>query len=333
MPLMTAFVDPSAVPPLSWPGHHRGWRSSFEQLKDAGLNRLDYRWGFDDDALMSITRLVAPAPRKTLFAMFDQPKLDTKQLIPMPEGVDSFVLMSVSPAKVLDAVAQVGPPGEAKAKIDEFMGKLKEQSRIDFEKDFLGNLGPKMAIYLAPGRSAATTDETPEAAVKAGGLDPMAMLSSLGSALPKPTLVAELSNPTAFGKALDAVMITVNKELKAKAIEQAAADEEAGAGRGPPGCRARGWPWARDGFQGDGRAGPAVRARGAAGPQAQPQGNPGAGVPAHDGLGRSEVVQVDRPRRIGPEDSALRASTRRSGWRTSTLRSPPRPRRRGWRST
>ncbi len=143
--------------------------------------------------------------------------------------------MSVSPAKVLDALAQIGPPGQTRAKIDEVMEKLKAQGRMDFEKEFLGNLGPKMALYLAPGRSAATTDETPEGAVKAGSIDPMAMFSSLQSALPKPTLVAELRDPVGFGKALDVLMITVNKELKAQAIEKAAqegAAEEAGAAAG-----------------------------------------------------------------------------------------------------
>jgi hypothetical protein len=228
VPLMAAFIDPAAVPPPP-PGLTAGpVYALFDQLRKAGLNRLDYRWGFDDDGLMSVTRLVAPAPRKSLLAMFDQPKLDTKNLIPIPEGVDSFLLLSVTPSKVLDALADAGPGGSVKAKIDEFLGKLKEQNRIEFEKDFLGNLGPKMAFYVAPNRSAAATDDAPEATAKSGGLDPTTLLSSLQSALPKPTLVAEVNDPKAFGKALDTVMIAVNKELKAMAIEKAASEEEAG---------------------------------------------------------------------------------------------------------
>ena len=77
----------------------------------------------------------------------------------MPEGVDSFVMMSVSPAKVVEALSQVDPSGEMKAKIEELVEKLKTQSRIDFDKDLLGNLGPKLVVYLGPGRSAATSDE------------------------------------------------------------------------------------------------------------------------------------------------------------------------------
>ena len=131
-----------------------------------------------------------------------------------------------------------------RAKIDEAMEKLKAQGRIDFEKEFLGNLGPRMALYLAPGRSAATTDETPEGAVKAGGIDPMAMFSSLQSALPKPTLVAELRDPVAFSKALDVLMIT---------REQGA--ESPGHREGRTGSRGRGV--GRSGRRG---AGPAGRA-------------------------------------------------------------------------
>ena len=131
------------------------------------MNRLDYRWGFDNEALMGVTRLVAPRPRKPLLAAFDQPAIDGKSLIPIPEGVDSFVLLSASPAKIIEALGQVGS-GDLKGKIDDLVEKVKAQSRVDVDKDLLGNIGPKMALYLAPGRSAATTDEPPPG--RRGGL-------------------------------------------------------------------------------------------------------------------------------------------------------------------
>jgi hypothetical protein len=104
------------------------------------------------------------------------------------------------------------------------MEKVRSQSRIDFDKDYLSNLGPRMAIYLEPGRSAAATDEAPQTPAGLAGLDPMAMLASLQGALPKPNLVAELRDPVTFGKALDSIMLIVNKELKAQAMEKAAED-------------------------------------------------------------------------------------------------------------
>ncbi|MGA9924129.1 MAG: hypothetical protein WBQ29_12075, partial [Isosphaeraceae bacterium] len=235
VPLITAILDPTAAT-------RTRMAVFFEQLKTTtGLSRLDYRWGFDDDALMSVTRLVAPAPRKPALAIFDQPPLDTKNLIPMPEGVESFVMLSLSPAKALEAVSQIGPAGEVKEQIDELMEKVRSQSRIDFDKDFLSNLGPRMAIYLEPGRSAAATDEAPQTPAGLAGLDPMAMLASLQGALPTPTLVAELRDPVTFGKALDSIMLIVNKELKAQAIEKAAEDGTADeAGQGPEQARGPG---------------------------------------------------------------------------------------------
>ena len=85
---------------------------------------------------------MAPAPRKPALAIFDQPPLDTKNLIPMPEGVESFVMLSLSPAKALEAVSQIGPAGEVKEQIDELMEKVRSQSRIDFDKDFLATSAP-----------------------------------------------------------------------------------------------------------------------------------------------------------------------------------------------
>jgi hypothetical protein len=221
-PLMTALIDPAAVP--SEPKSKMN--EFFDQLqKSTGMTRLDYRWGFDDDALQSVTRLIAPSPRKSLLAIFDQPKLAQKQLIPIPEGVDSFAMLSASPAKVIEAITQAGPPGAVRAKLDETYDKIRAQSRLDVEKELLGNLGPKMAFYLAPGRSAAAADEPPP--LPAAGADPMAVFSSLQGVLPKPTLIAELRDPAAFAKALDALMIAVNKELKAQAIEKAAQEPPA----------------------------------------------------------------------------------------------------------
>jgi hypothetical protein len=54
-------------------------------------------------------------------------------------------------------------------------------------------------------------------------------MRQLGSRLPRPVLVAEVTDPVKFGRALDAVMVEVNRALKARAAEEAAAAAKAAA--------------------------------------------------------------------------------------------------------
>ncbi len=61
-------------------------------LTASGLARIDYRWGFQDDALMTVTRLKAPKPRRGSLALFDQPAFDKGLLPPLPEGIESFTV-------------------------------------------------------------------------------------------------------------------------------------------------------------------------------------------------------------------------------------------------
>ena len=60
-------------------------------------------------------------------------------------------------------------------------------------------------------------------------------MAALQSLFPKLTLVAEVNNPEAFGKGLDAVIIAINGELKAQAMEKAR-EEQAAAEKGTGGA-------------------------------------------------------------------------------------------------
>jgi hypothetical protein len=224
-PVLTAFFDAENMPATA--GSPRPQMLEFlEKARDStGVKRLEYRWGCDDDALMAVASLAAPSPRKPLLGLFDQPPLDASKLIAMPEGVDSFVALSVAPAKLIEAVSQLDPSGQLKAKLDEAIEKVKSTARVDVAKDLLGNIGPKVVLYQAPGRSAVATDETtPPPSIS--GFDPMALLSMLTTNLPKPTMVAEVRDPASFAKALDATVIAINKEFKAQAIEKALEEEK-----------------------------------------------------------------------------------------------------------
>ena len=155
--MCVAFVDMAGSPTLP-----AGLDTLANLVKQAGINRIDYQWGFDAEALMTVTRVVAPRPWKTGLALFDQPTFEKTSLVPMPESVSSFVELSINPSKLLDELEQIGPPGAVKAQIDELSEKIKSAGQIDLRKDILAHLGPRMVAYLAPGRSAAANDDSLE---------------------------------------------------------------------------------------------------------------------------------------------------------------------------
>ncbi len=231
-PVCVAFADPVNCPET--PG---GTTTLLRKLgSEWGVSRLDYRWGFDGDALMAVTRLAAPKPRKGALAIFDQPTFDKATLMPRPDGVESFIELSMSPSQVVDAILALGPPDEVKAQYDDFAEAVKTAGDLDVNKDLLAYVGPRMIAYIGAGQPAASTKDSLESALK-NGWGPTAAVSLLEAAFPKLTLVAEVRKPDTFGKALDAAMIAINNELKAQAIEvareaRAAGDQGKGAGGG-----------------------------------------------------------------------------------------------------
>ncbi|MFO0907204.1 MAG: hypothetical protein U0794_02375 [Isosphaeraceae bacterium] len=159
------------------------------------------------------------------------------------------------------------PPAAGKEIIDQQVETLKSKSRVDIKKDILAHIGPKMVAYIMPGGPAAK----PGANEGLGGLTGLmggaplnpASLAALGSTpVPRVTLVAEVDNAEAFGKALDSLMIAVNQQLRARAAEMAEAAEAAAGANDPnaqPGA-AEGEPRGREGRGAGGRS-PEMRPR------------------------------------------------------------------------
>ena len=85
-----------STPPRSPPSPRTRWRSSSVSVKARGSDAAGLSLGFRRRRAHERDASGGPAPRKPALAVFDQPALDTKQLIPLPEGVDSFMVMSVS---------------------------------------------------------------------------------------------------------------------------------------------------------------------------------------------------------------------------------------------
>lgn len=206
-----------------------------------GIQRFGFRWGFDDDALMQEFRITAPKPRKPELALLDQPGFDAKSLMPTPPGVDTFVQLSIDPNGLIDTVAQLAPAGTVKAKVDEFSEAIRSSGKIDFRKDFLGRLGPRMVLFLAPDKSAAVGGSFQTDWLK--GLSPQAGVPTTLISQNKLTLLAEVSEPKAFGRTLEGAINALNRVMEkqtADLLEQAESDQsQPGAGGGQAGANAR----------------------------------------------------------------------------------------------
>jgi hypothetical protein len=191
-----------------------------------GIQRLDIRWGFDGPALLTVARVTAPKPHKPGLTVFDGKALSKTSLLPLPDGIGSFVELSINPSQLLETIQKLAPEGAVQEQIEEITESIKSAGQVDFQKDLLAHLGPKIVAYVSPGRSAATNDDTVESALSKGW-SLTAAVAALQSSFPKLTFVAQVNHPEAFRKALEATIIAVNGELKAQAIEKATEDRDA----------------------------------------------------------------------------------------------------------
>ena len=218
-PVLTAWFDPAAAGAVVGAGEGGGQplAALAKLFSDANVKRIDHRWGFDGESLVSVTRLAAPKPRKGVLALFNEPVFEAKKILAVPDGVEYFASMSVKPEQWSEVLSAVLGAGEKRAEFDAFVEELRAR-RVDFDKDLLGNLGPRVLFYLAPGGSATTPAAAPGA-----GLIPAPLAGALASRIPRPVLVAEVGDPPKMGRALETLIFEVNKRIKGAALEQAAA--------------------------------------------------------------------------------------------------------------
>ncbi|WP_422926842.1 hypothetical protein [Singulisphaera sp. PoT] len=221
----------------NWPSFPPGspGRTFADSTKIKGVDRLDYRWGFSGDALMSITRLKAPKPRQGLLALFDQPTFATNSLPPLPEGVESFGVLSMNLGKAFDLVRGLSP--QVTQAIDRMQDALKSKAKLQLRKDLLAYLGPKFAFYTQPASASASSKTATEKAAtekSAPAINPMALLVGTRQ-IPRVAFVSEVSNAEAFGRSLDTLMVYVNQQLRAATTPPA--EPEADTPGGGPGGR------------------------------------------------------------------------------------------------
>jgi hypothetical protein len=215
-PLLCFFVDVDAFPAVpSAAGEF------FSKANIRGVKRFDYRWGFDGQALASIARIAAPAPRQGLLTAFDQKPFTPKSAPPLPATLDGFTVVSVDLKSAYEKLVAAAPPAE-KSKFESFEKSLeKGKTRVRLRDDLLAKLGPKLAFYIQPAKTSAAAESSDPLA------GAMAMLR-----LPKLVVMAEMKDPKSFDKTLDNFIVWANKALEEQYATKAPGGDDPGARRG-----------------------------------------------------------------------------------------------------
>ena len=203
---------------------------SFEKVGLANLATFDFRWGFQDEAMVSMTRITTKGPRKGVLALFDGSTFDASKLPPVPENADGLTVasfdMDATANKLVVLARTFRPPGQQTG-FDQFLDKMEARSKAPRKDDLLTHLGPKVAWFVLPGK--------PGASPAAGTLNVVgALMARAGmDQIPRFAMVFDIDNPSGFGKALDEAMIGINREFKAQGRPPGEAPAKGARGRGP----------------------------------------------------------------------------------------------------
>ena len=140
-PVGLAYFDMAALPALP------------PEAVGLGLDRIerfDYRWGFQGDALVSVVGAAIPAPRKGIPALFDQPTFDAAHLPPLPVGVTGFTVVSVEEPR-LAPILRESLGAMAGTRLSDDPGRiddaLKEIFGVSPHDEFFAYLGTRFTLY------------------------------------------------------------------------------------------------------------------------------------------------------------------------------------------
>ena len=192
-PVAVGFLDLTMLPPLS---------PDLVRLGLDGVKRIEFACGFEGDALRTVLRAVAPAPRPGLLALLDQPTFDAGSLPPLPAGLTSFIVLSVDLPKSYDRVIELlkkadanGPDAVARAE-----DAIRQQFGFDLRKDLIAGLGPKLAFY----------EQAPAEGAGVEGNRAAQMIAGLSGI----TISAQIRDQAALTRAIEPLMTVVNQVLQ-----------------------------------------------------------------------------------------------------------------------
>ena len=171
------------------------------------IKRFDYRWGFHDDAILSVLGAQVPAPRTGIPAMFEQGDLDWRQMPPLPVGLAGFTMLSLDEPRISGAVrASLAAIAKLSGQDDPGGGdQLDELFRasigVSLHEEIFAHLGSRFTLYDVAGR------------VKS----PSHILESFAQGLfraPKMAVIAAVKNRDALEKSLEKMVAHLNATLR-----------------------------------------------------------------------------------------------------------------------
>ncbi len=151
-PVGLAFFDARALPEMP---------AEAKMFGLDGIKQVDVRWGYRGEALESLTRVVAPAPRKGVLALFDQPTFDAKSMPPLPSGVGAFASTSIDLVKVFDlvtALVKQVEPENANLMMNVGLGAFQTMTGRRLREDILSKIGPRVLLADVPTRVLVSTN-------------------------------------------------------------------------------------------------------------------------------------------------------------------------------
>ena len=167
-----------------------------------GLERIDFRVGFDGEALVTLTRLAAPGPREGILTLFDQPPLTADSFPPIPKGTEEYTVFSADLGATYDLVVKLVKDLEpqAEAQIKAVDDSFRQMTGVSLRDELLAELGPKFAFYVETKTIRAT-------------ISPYTMLLDWFLNFPPAIATIEVKDADAFAETLDRLMEAVNGAL------------------------------------------------------------------------------------------------------------------------
>jgi hypothetical protein len=176
------------------------------QLGADGIKSIQMQWGFDGQALRSVVQIEAPSPRKGALTLVDQPSFAVSAVPPLPDTIESFMVVSLDPnaslMKLFTVLDQAGMR-DAKQSFTQAEESFRSSTKLDLRKDVLAHLGPRITVYTVP--------EKKGAMAALNSLNPLAALGQV----PRAVVLVDIKDEKAINKSITQIMTFANKQLAA----------------------------------------------------------------------------------------------------------------------